>query len=120
LLWEEAGKASDADAGPKSVLYIQSLNQMIDIHAVRVQAGLRSRISLSIWAGLIAPAILSMASVGYQAGLSATRRSPIMLVLVLAFGGVLCTIADLDRAHEGFRPDNQGPMLDLQASMKVQ
>ena len=60
---------------------------MIDLHAKRIQAGLRSRIPTIIWAGLFTLALLAMASVGYQAGLSATRRSPAMVGLVLAFAG---------------------------------
>ena len=87
------------------------------MHAVRLQAGTRSRIPLIIWLGLFALAILSMASVGYQSGISATRRSPAMLVLVLAFAGVLVLIADLDRPREGFLKVSQQAMTDVQKMM---
>jgi hypothetical protein len=117
-LWVEAGRAADADRGPITGLYIQSLNQMIDLHAVRVQAGVRSRIPVSIWAGLFALSLLAMASVGYQSGLSATRRSPEMAVLVLAFAGVLFLIADMDRPGEGFLTEDQQAMIDVQRGMK--
>ncbi len=90
---------------------------MIDLHARRLQVGLRSRIPVSIWVGLFAVAVLSMASVGYQSGLSATRRSPVMGGLVLAFAGVLVIIADLDRAHMGLATVSQQAMLDLRAAM---
>ncbi len=120
LLWVEAVKAAEKQPGPITGLYIQSLNQMIDIHAVRVHAGLRSRIPIIIWIGLFALAILSMASVGYQSGLSATRRSPAMPVLVLAFSGVLFMIADLDRSQEGFLTVTQQALIDLQTSMKAE
>jgi hypothetical protein len=58
-----------------------------------------------------------MAAVGYQSGLSATRRSPAMLGIVFGFAGVLFLIADLDRAHEGLLTVSQQPMIDLQKSM---
>jgi hypothetical protein len=119
LLWAEAVKAAESNPGPITGLYVQSLNGMIDLHAKRIQAGLRSRIPISIWIGLFALAILGMASVGYQAGLSATRRSPAMLGLVLAFAGVLFLIADLDRGHEGLLKVNQQAMLDLQRTMNA-
>ena len=62
--------------------------------------------------------MLGMAAVGYQSGLSATRRSPAMLALVLAFAVVLLLIADLDRGQEGLLRISQQSMLDLQKSMQ--
>jgi hypothetical protein len=119
LLWAEAVRAAEAQPGPITGLYIQSLNQMIDLHATRLQVGVRNRIPLSIWGGLLTLALLGMASVGYQAGLSATRRSPAMLVLVLAFSGVLLLIADLDRGQEGFLRVSQQALIDLQPMMSA-
>jgi hypothetical protein len=49
-------------------LCIQSLNELIDLHAKRVQAGLRSRIPGAIWVGLFAVAALSFTTMGYRAG----------------------------------------------------
>jgi hypothetical protein len=60
-----------------------------------------------------------MAGVGYQAGLAATRRSPAMAALVLAFAGVLFLIADLDRPVEGLLTVSQQAMLDLQRTMQA-
>lgn len=118
-LWDEAVKAAENDRGPITGLYVQSLNEMIDLHAKRIQAGLRSRIPSIIWLGLFALAILSMASVGYQSGISATRRSPQMFVIVLTFAGVMFLIADLDRAQEGFLTVNQEATIDLQKRMNA-
>ena len=90
LLWAQAAAAAEKSPTPITGLFIQSLNEMIDLHAKRLMVGLRSRIPFSIWIGLFAVlALLGMAAVGYQSGLSATRRSPAMLGLVLAFAGVL-------------------------------
>lgn len=116
-LWAEAVAAAERQPGPITGLYIQSLNETIDLHATRLQVGVRSRIPGSIWAGLFALALLGMASVGYQAGLSATRRSPVMPALVLAFAGVLLLIADLDRPQEGLLRVSQQAMIDLQRGM---
>ena len=78
----------------------------------------RSRIPVSIWGGLFTLALLGMASLGYQAGLAATQRSPAMLGMVLAFAGVLFLIADLDRGREGFLMVSQEAMTDLQRTMQ--
>jgi len=79
--------------------------------------GLRSRIPVGIWTGLLALTLLGMASVGYHSGLAATRRSPAMLGLVLALAGVLYLITDLDRGHEGLLQVSQQAMIDVQRSM---
>jgi hypothetical protein len=87
------------------------------MHSKRIQVGLRNRIPFIIWIGLFALALLGMSSVGYHSGLAATRRSPAMLVLILAFSGVFFLIADLDRAHEGLLKVGQQAMVDVQQSM---
>jgi hypothetical protein len=120
LLWVEAIQAAEKAPGPITGLYIQSLNETIDLHSKRIQVGLHNRIPISIWIGLFTLALLSMASVGYQAGLAATRRSPAMLGLVLAFAGVLFLIADLDRAHDGLLKVSQQAMIDLQRTLHTE
>lgn len=121
LLWSEAvGAAENKNANAiMTGIFVQSLNEMIDLHAKRVAVGTRSRIPISIWGGLFALATLGMAAVGYQAGLSATRRSPAMLGMVIAFAGVLWLIADLDRGSEGFLMVSQQALVDVQRSMRV-
>jgi hypothetical protein len=99
-------------------VFIQSLNDLIDLHAERLQVGLRSRIPLVIWVGLFGLAMLSMAAVGYQSGICATSRSPAMPGLVLAFAIVLSIIADLDRPREGLLQVSQQSMQDVQNSMQ--
>jgi hypothetical protein len=116
-LWSKATAAAATNSGSiMTGLFIQSFNDVIDLHAKRLFAG-RSRIPLPIWITLFVLGLLGMSSTGYQAGLSATRRSPAMLFFALAFAGVLFLIVDLDRAHEGFLQVRQDAMLELQKSM---
>jgi hypothetical protein len=119
-LWSQAMAA--AEKNPASImigLFIQSLNEVIDLHAKRVVA-VRNRIPSTIWVTLLTLTVLGMGSTGYQAGLSETRRSPEMLLLVLAFACVLYLVVDLDRAHEGLLRVSQQSMIDLQQTMKAQ
>jgi hypothetical protein len=119
LLWmQTTGVAEKDSASIITGVFIQSLNELIDLHAERVQVGLRSRIPLVIWAGLFGLAVLSMAAVGYQSGICATSRSPAMPGLVLAFAIVLAIIADLDRPREGLLQISQQAMQDVQKSMQ--
>jgi hypothetical protein len=118
-LWNQA--ASAADKNDKSIMtgvFIQSLNNVIDVHAKRVLLGIRSRIPVVIWAGVFGLALLGTAAVGYQAALTTTRRSPAMLGLVLAFTILLWIITDLDRGQEGLLRISQRSMLDLQQTMQ--
>jgi hypothetical protein len=118
-MWRHAAAAGQQQ--PQSItigLCIQSLNEVIDLHSVRIQAGMRSRIPLVIWGALFGLALLGMASVGYYDGLSGTIRSPAMLGLVLAFTCVLYLIADLDRGHEGLLQIGQQALVDVQRSMQ--
>lgn len=117
-LWQQAAAAAEKD--PHSIVtgvFLQSLNEVIDLHSKRVLVGMRSRIPLVIWLGVFGLAALGMAAVGYQAGLSATRRSPMMIGLVLAFAVVLLLIADLDRGQEGLLRVGQQAMADLQKTI---
>lgn len=118
-IWSEAVAVAEQDrTSIMTGLFLQSLNESIDLHATRVYFGLRSRIPLSIWLALLILLALGLGSVGYQAGLSATRRSPEMPVLAFAFSIVLFLIVELDRGHEGFLQISQQPMIDLYNSME--
>jgi hypothetical protein len=113
-LWTEAVAAVQNE--PSSVLaglFIESLNEVIDLHSKRVQAKLRSRIPAVIWATLYIVASLSMAGIGYHEGLTSLRRSPVIVILVLAFSAVIYLIADLDRSQEGLFTVNQQAIVDL-------
>jgi hypothetical protein len=117
-VWTEAEAVGVKN--PNSIvvgLFIQSLNEMIDLHAARMQAGLRSRIPGAIWLGLFAVAALSLATMGYHAGLSGTRRSLAIVAVAVTFAVVIELIADLDRPQEGILKVSQQALLDTQRSM---
>jgi hypothetical protein len=115
VLWSQAAVAGEQHPESTMVaLYVDALNNLIDIHSARVQAGTRSRIPAIIWLGLLVMSFLSMAAVGYQSGLSDSRRSPIKMVMVLTFTIVLSLIADLDRSQQGFLRVGQQAMNDVQ------
>ena len=57
-------------------LFVQSLNQLIDLHAQRLMVGLHSRIPIVIWFVLIFVAALSFGSMGYQSGLTECAARP--------------------------------------------
>jgi hypothetical protein len=119
VLWTQATLAGEQNPMSEMVaLYIDALNKMIDMHEVRVQAGTRNRIPVVMWAGLLTMSLISMAAIGYQAGLANTRRSPVKLAMIFAFTIVLALIADLDRSQQGLLRVGQQPIVDVQKMMQ--
>jgi hypothetical protein len=100
-------------------LFVQSLNEVIDLHTKRVTAGVRNRIPAIIWLALILIAGLSLAAMGYHAGLSRTSRSVAQIAVALAFSMVIGLIADLDRPREGSLQVSQQALIDLQRAMQA-
>ena len=98
-------------------LFIQSLNETIDIHSKRLLIGIRSRLPAALWVTLYAVTLLTMSGVGYHEGLCRSRRSLVIVVLVAAFSAVITLAADLDRPQEGLLRVSQQPMLDLRGMM---
>ncbi len=119
-MWSKAVEAAEKDPGSiMAGLLIESMNETIDLHSERVFVGLYSRIPAVIWLMLLGLTVLGMISVGYQSGLTATRRSPEMFLFLLAFSCVLYLIIDLDRAHEGLLRISQRPIIELYANMQL-
>jgi len=117
-LWAQAVAVTEKDRSPIAAIFVESLNEMIDLHATRVQAGLRSRVPAVIWIVLYVLAILAMEMIGYHAGLANSRRSIAAVALIIGFSLVLFLIADLDRPGQGMLRVSQQSMTDLRKSMK--
>ena len=117
-LWNRTVSLGEKHPGSIVVgLFIQSLNEVIDLHAKRLDMALRSRIPGVIWAGLYGVAVLALGGIGYQSGLAGTTRSLETVAVAVAFSLVIWLIADLDRPGEGFLTVSQQAMLDLRSSM---
>ena len=111
-LWAVA-TAVDKKTDPVMVgLFIQSLNETIDLDAVRVTA-IRNQIPAIIWYSLYFLIILTMATMGYQFGLSGLHSWAVTILLALVFAAVITLIADLDRPQQGLLQVSQQPLLDL-------
>jgi hypothetical protein len=120
-LWSQATDAANKD--PHSIvagLFIQSLNEVIDVHSELVLIGVRSRIPLAVWLGLYFVTVFAMTALGYHEGLASSRRSPAALALALAFSAVLLLVADLDRPREGMMQVSQQAMIELRDSIDHQ
>lgn len=118
LLWSAA--ASFARANPDSIvagLYLQTLNEMIDLHTKRVSGALRVRVPLIVWVVLAAITAIGMLQMGYQMGLVGGHMPLSAPAFALAFSAVIYLIADLDRPQGGMVQVSQLPMAELRQSM---
>ena len=98
-------------------LFVDSLNKVIDLHSIRITAGIRNRIPMSIGITLYFVAILTMTLMGYQGGLTGIRTLVARFALILAFASVMLLITELDRPGTTIINVSQQAMIDLQASM---
>lgn len=119
-LWSQVSLDINKEADPIRLgLYIQSLNEVIDLHTKRVTVGLQYRIPRVIWVTLYFVTILTMIAVGYEFGLSGVSNILISLILALAFSAFMVLIADLDRGVTGTLQVDQRPIIELQQKLNT-
>ena len=116
-LWEvavaNARRDMNSDVG---ALYIESVNEIIELQALRMALGVQARIPLEIWLVLTSVTVLGMMALGYHSGIAGSKRSLSTLILALSFALVIAVIASLDRPT-GFVQVSQQPMIDLRRSL---
>jgi hypothetical protein len=114
-LWSIAeGLARATPDSDVLALFIESLNQTIDLHETRVVAGLYARVPETILVLLLLGSALTLGMVGYDAGLTRQRSPVTAVVLIAVLGAVITLVVDLDRPREGFLTVSQQPLIDLQ------
>jgi hypothetical protein len=111
-LWTIANSAKTISDTVATGLFIQSLNDMIDLDAIRVTA-YRNRIPDSIWLMLGVVTLFSMVAIGYEFGLTGARSWAVTILMTVVFTTVIMLIADLDRPQVGLIQVSQQPLLDL-------
>jgi len=116
-LWRGAAAASAQQ--PLSVpigLYVQSLNEIIDLHAKNL-AALRNRVPTSSILLLYAIALAGLLLIGYESGLSSVRRTFPSAMIAVLVAGVILIVVDLDRPRHGFITLGVQPLIELETSL---
>jgi hypothetical protein len=93
---------------------LMSLNQLVTVSEKRIVAGVYTRVPQPITLLLLGGSALSLAMVGYSAGLKGRRSVLTASVLIVVIGVVTILVVDLDRPQEGLLNVNQQPLLDVQ------
>lgn len=112
-LWREAVAASAIDAHSTPIgLYVQALNDMIDMHEKRLTA-LVNHVPEAVVLLLYLIALTATGFTGYGAGLAGDGERGSKLVMAALIATVLILVIDLDRPYRGLVTVSQQPMLDL-------
>ncbi len=116
-LWRQTKLVAAKDNGMVPTgLFIETLNEMIDDHAKRLEA-LRNRVPTIVLAALYGVAFVACALAGYGNGLEPRRVRLPVYTTALLIAAVILLIADLDRPTTGFIKASQQPMIDVAASI---
>ena len=118
-LWSRAVAIADQQPTPISALFLQSLNELIDVHEKRITVGIHHRLPAGIWAMLYGLAILALTMGGYDSGLSGGRRViGITLLAAVAFSVVLTFVIALDRSQHRLSTSVDAAMVDVQMDIR--
>lgn len=118
-LWSIAVSIADQYPTPISALFLQSLNELIDLHQKRITVALQHRMPGIFWIALCGLTILAMIIGGYDAGLSSGCRSVITVMsMALAFSLVMLLIVALDRPQQRLSEVNQAALVDVQRAIE--
>ncbi|MGE0748226.1 MAG: hypothetical protein AB7K86_23395 [Rhodospirillales bacterium] len=116
-LWLEAKAVAARDNGfVPTGLYIQALNQMIDVQLARV-ANFRNRVPGIVMVTLYGIAFVVAGFSGYAIGLQSRRARVPAGTLSVLIAILLVLILDIDRPGEGYVRVSQQPMTDTASSI---
>jgi hypothetical protein len=117
-LWREAELVGKAEPSSKVVgLFIESLNEVIDLHTSRVSVVLHQRLPAGIFRMLLTVSLLALLVLGYASGLVPLREPVTMAALVVCVASVVVMIRELDIPGASLFRVDQWAMEDVRRSM---
>jgi hypothetical protein len=117
-LWSRAVVVGQKD--PRAVttgVFIQSLNEMIDLHAKRM-AALENHVPEVVFILLYLVSTLSLGMVGYGCGLGTRRNLLMPMTAAFLIASIVLIVVDLDRPRRGLVKVSQQRLIDLQESLR--
>jgi hypothetical protein len=117
-LWDRTEELARANPSVEIVaLFIDSVNEVIELHTERLMA-VTLRIPSSIWLAIFSIIFLALTLLGYQTGLTGERNLIAITIFIMVFAGVVLLLVDLDRPSEGLFRVSQQALLDLIDTMQ--
>jgi hypothetical protein len=113
IVEENASEGQDSDL---FALFVESINEVIDVHALRL-AAIDLRLPRLLGIVLYVATILSFLLVGVASSADRKRDLIAILLFALAFVAVFMIVVDLDRPQEGLLTVSQTALTDLLSQM---
>lgn len=115
-LWRDAAAVSQIDRTPVTAVYIESLNETIDLHEKRI-AALENRVPQSVWLLIISVSVIAV----FTRGLTISSRFWVTLILIpFTIAIVVALIADLDTPSSGLIRLDQRAMERLKVDVSAE
>lgn len=112
LLWAHAEALARETPSPIAALFIQSLNELIDLHSKRL-AAFRNRVPFPIFMVLFVASAVTLWLAGYYLGFSEKRLRSLTTVFSFLVATVMWLIMDLDQPGRGAIRTGHQSLLDL-------
>ena len=112
LIWLHAAALARESPNPIVSVFLQSLNEMIDLHTKRL-AAFRNRVPFSIYLVLFIVSAITLCLVGYYFGTGRQKRRILSAMLALLVATVMWLILDLDHPARGLIRASQQSLIDL-------
>ena len=104
---------------PITALFLQSVNEVIDMHEKRVTVSVSHRMEAIFWITLYGLTVFAMFAAGYDAALKGGRHAiKSVLMVAVAFSIVLTLVVTLDRPRQDLSPVTQAALIDLQNDIR--
>jgi len=119
-LWAAVTEVAHQEPTPVVSLYMQALNELIDLHTKMVSVEVWVRIPDLIIATLALLSLATMVLTGYLLGLRERRYGFPTVLMVFTYATVFGMVIDLDRPARGLFQVNQAPMVQLSESIQAE
>jgi|KBSSwiStaDraftv2_1062776.scaffolds.fasta_scaffold541784_2 hypothetical protein len=110
-MWAQAVAAAERNPTPVTVSYVQSLNDLIDMHGKQV-AAIRNRIPIAVFLLLLFVTVIALGLTGYGSGAAGRHRFTLTLLQALLVAAVITLVIDLHRPTRGLITVDMSGMVD--------
>jgi hypothetical protein len=117
-LWAIAQTIAIEDPSDITALFVESVNEVIDLHSYRVTAGVYARVPDTVIIFLLVLAGIGVGMVGFGSGLSGKRSAISATLMIVALAATITLVVDLDRPREGLIQVSQRAMIELQEKLE--
>ncbi|MFH0729069.1 MAG: hypothetical protein V2B19_22360 [Pseudomonadota bacterium] len=119
LIWAHAIVLARENASPITALFLQTLNEMIDLHTKRL-AAYQNRVPVPIYTVLFIVSAITLWLVGFYFGSHRQRALVLTTLLAILVASVMWLIMDLDQPVRGSIQTSKQSLFDLHQDLNAE